>query len=338
MLEKLLDDVDYCIKIVEIENFTVDELFFKDYLDTENEKYNEKYEENILEIWKTIYENNKIKPTWNNILTYIQFLNIDEILYNFMKENSSILKNQKIDNISDDVIKTIIEYFNKKEDIDICNDLIPILRMKNFNIDINTLEYKILQIMIDINYFDFTIPYLNSLIAIDSEYDLIINYIVQNQEKFIDEIIGYETTISTNILFKLLDHNKINTSIKSSLLNIYVYIYASEKFINYILQNSKGIKVETVIQVLQYANEKEKLHLLNIFINKSTNNQIEIFFNQLDKPYHNLANRNKKHTVQIENNKDNLLIANTLKEKGYIHGYKFTKKNTIISCNIKQKK
>ena len=88
--------------------------------------------------------------TWENILIYWKNYNITECLKQFITINTDSLEKDNKIFMEDDFIRDFIKAdFNDE----VIEKLLPLLRMKEFDLDLDSLRQNILEIMVECNYF-----------------------------------------------------------------------------------------------------------------------------------------------------------------------------------------
>ena len=337
MLLKILSNQNFCVALIKLEQFKVHDI--KQFL----EKEIENHKEDIKIIWNTLLSNEKIEPIWENIMSYWEYFSFNETLIEYIIEHIEELKKENTSCCTDEFIQDFIlanfeNYIYEK--------LLPILRMKEFNFDIEKLTENMLSLMINIKYFDFTVTKCNYF---ENEYpNLTINYIVKNQEEFLDKV--KEINMSNKLLNELLTNDLIDSTIKNKVFDLFAENYMSQDIVLYIVSSGIEIKKSCFEVAWKYANlnQKERMFIDNLELLDC--NDLEKYFQALGEKYTRFIDRTSRHTVKLLGSEDHLKLAKYLEKIEYITSYEvvnkyknsqksdINKENKIIKYRIKQKK
>lgn len=218
--------------------------------------------------------------------------------------------------------------------------------MKEFNFDIEKLTENMLSLMINIKYFEFTVTKCNYF---ENEYpNLAINYIVKNQEEFLDKV--KEINMSNKLLNELLTNDLIDSTIKNKVFDLFAENYMSQDIVLYIVSSGIEIKKSCSEVAWKYANlnQKERMFIDNLELLDC--NDLEKYFQALGEKYTRFIDRTSRHTVKLLGSEDHLKLAKYLEKIEYITSYEvvnkyknsqksdINKENKIIKYRIKQKK
>lgn len=317
ILKQLLDQSDLCIEIIKHEEFCIEDIS-----DCMSELINEKkkYVENI---WNTLLLENKIARTWQNINSYWKIYKFSKILVDFIVFNVDELKTKTADSVEDAFIKNFIDLKFKEE---IYIKLLPILRMKKFDISLDSLPQNILKIMVEFKYFPFTLELYENIYNLYP--DIVIEYIIKNQSEFFANI--EKINIDKNLLENLLLNEMLESKIKYKLVDIYIPNYMTAK----IAENINKLKINLTNEIFYSAwscienDKKEQFMFDNIEIINA--DDIEHCFTELGgEKYSKLADRTKRHEVEIEKSIQNEKLAKYLKKIEYITSYEIKSNNNF---------
>ena len=177
MLSKLLQDRNMCIGLIKHENFLINNInvVLKDSIKNNREV--------IKGIWNTILMNEKVVVNWENICSYWQYFSMNENLLNYITKHIDELKNANVEYCDDKFIRSFIM---AGCEINIYEQLLPILRMSNFDIELEDLDNEMLEVMVNIGYFEFSTERYQYLFTANN--NLAIKYIAKNQERFLEQM------------------------------------------------------------------------------------------------------------------------------------------------------
>nr|WP_288348089.1 hypothetical protein [uncultured Anaerostipes sp.] len=338
MLSKILSNREKCVALIELEQFCLDDitLFFEEKI--------EDYKEDIQVIWDALLRNCKVAPIWKNIMTYWKYFFISQELVDYMRSQISKLKLASTYCCTDEFIKDFISADLKS---DMYEQLLPVLRMKDFDFELETLDRNILSVMIDIKYFDFTTSRYNYLFEVYP--DLAIKYIIKNQEEFFEQEVE-QIKMSSQLLNDLLTNQSIDNSVKVRLVDLFAENNMSEDIIDYIITKKIRITKACFEVAWTYANINQKGKMFRRNLELLNCDDLEKYFADLDGEYTEFANRGSRHVVVLGESTENIRLAKYLEKVQYITSYrieesnKFDKvsktyeKQKVIKYRIKQKK
>lgn len=340
LLHRVLGKKDICEELIKKENFQLcklEECLGAELAEVENQ-------EKIKFIWDSILNENKVVATWKNILIYWKNYNITECLKQFITINTNCLEKDNVIFMEDKFIRDFIKAdFNDK----VIEKLLPLLRMKEFDLDLDSLQQNILEIMVECNYFEFNIQYYNQIKEVNP--DIAFKFIINNQQQFVSLLDDFNMT--SNLLEKLLFDDKIDLEIKRVLFDQYVVDYMTE----YIAENMNdaGFSVTEKIfeEAKKYLNadKKEKLMLDNLGLFDNAEKMQE-YFEELEGDYYKLADRTRQHIVELKATQENKKLIRHLEEINYITSWECKYRNIynketeqdeqieMMRCRVKKKK
>lgn len=330
MLSKLLQDQNMCIELIKHENFLIDNInvVLKDSI--ENNK------EVIKGIWNTILMNEKVVVNWENIYSYWQNFLMSENLLNYIARHIDKLKNANVECCDDEFIRSFIM---AGCEINIYEQLLQILRMSDFDIKLEDLDNEILEVMVKIGYFEFSVERYQYLFTANN--NLAIKYIAKNQERFLEQI--DEIEMSSSLLEKLLNEKTISDLTMKKLISLFGEQYMSKKIAEYVaLRNIQVTKscFDIIWEYLEDENQRILLLINNIELFDADN--LQHYFSNLNGEYQQLADRSSRHEVDLIRSSNNLSLVEYLKKIEYITSYNIIDKydhnvdNKVIKCRIKR--
>jgi hypothetical protein len=340
-IEKIYDDENILVGLLNNENISDD-------MKVEIIKKQEILISNISEIitpklWKNLFEENKIKVDWNNILYYYQqYKEIDESLLKYINviENAQILSNTRINSDTEfmknskfDIllVEELLEKILLTDEIDI-NSYKLLIKANGYcylNLDISTLgEEKIIELVKE-GKLQSTIQNFNRLKEYTKEQH------IRLIEKNIDEFLAkYEEYIlDEKDISKILENPNITKKVKIEIIqkldetlicnkNIGKQIYdLMDRKIKYSMiflenlvknLNTTEMQVNIIIEQNQYLDEDEFIVLLNL----------------LENDYSKICNFDGKQTV-LKDNYYNKKLIEILHSREFITKDKEDKDKTI---------
>lgn len=263
--------------------------------------------------------------------TYAKRVDVDKFAH--VAEMSEIVENGYNLNIP--------RYVDKFED-SVIKKLLPVLPMKTFDLDVEQLPENILAIMVECNYFGYTIEYYQSIA--ERNEDIAVEYIVKNQAEFYNSLEDFSMT--KNVLERLLFEQKIPMDNREELFEKYAKTYMTEKIA--LNMNAEGFKVTKTLFDIAWEilseNQKERLMIANLELLNV--DDMEKCFGELSGQYSVLTERTKRRNIKLDNTENNRKLVEYLKKIDYITSSWEEEKTDSngnrqvisIGCKIKQKK
>lgn len=330
MLSKLLQDQNMCIGLIKHENFLINNInvVLKDSIKNNREV--------IKGIWNTILMNEKVVVNWENICSYWQYFSMNENLLNYITKHIDELKNANVEYCDDKFIRSFIM---AGCEINIYEQLLPILRMSNFDIELEDLDNEMLEVMVNIGYFEFSTERYQYLFTANN--NLAIKYIAKNQERFLEQI--DEIEMSSSLLEKLLNEKTISDVTMKKLISLFGEQYMSKKIAEYVALRNIQVTKSCFDIIWKYlADENQRILLLINNIELFDADNLQHYFSNLNGEYQQLANRSSRHEVDLIKSNNNLSLVEYLKKIEYITSYSIIDKhdhdidNKVIKCRIKR--
>lgn len=330
LLRRILEESDLCASVICLENFEIEKL--ADCLEQEIQNKRDK----VKVVWNTLLEQNKIGISWENTMLYWKYYSISNYLKKFIEVNVDKLSVEKNNYVTDNFAKDII---NAKFEDSVLKKLLPVLPMKTFDLDVEQLPENILAIMVECNYFGYTIEYYQSIA--ERNEDIAVEYIVKNQAEFYNSLEDFPMT--KNVLERLLFEQKIPMDNREELFEKYAKTYMTEKIA--LNMNAEGFKVTKTLFDIAWEilseNQKERLMIANLELLNV--DDMEKCFGELSGQYSVLSERTKRCKVKLDNTENNRKLVNYLEKIGYITSSWEEKTDSngqviIIGCRIKQKR
>ncbi len=330
LLERSIDDQALCNKIIKHENFCIDDITrcCKALL-AENKSA-------VKVIWDLLLENEKILPVWKNVSGYWSEFELSQYLIDYIEKHVDDLVHADSHCIKDDFIRKFIQANVASEVFAV---LLPYIRMNNFDIALNTLDVEKLIVMINCQYFNFTIEYYEEISR--SFPDLRVEFILKNQTEYIDVI--NDIQLDSSLMEGLLFSDRLNNQTAQMLIDNFGARYMTVR----IATNLSVLGLEVDLEIFKAAwgclgeSDKQKLMLNNLSLLDA--DSLYSCFTDLGINYSDFLDRSKQRTVELLDTLENRKLAERLLEVKYITSYKPNVKKTVeanrvtavITCRIK---
>ena len=181
----------------------------------------------------------------------------------------------------------IQEFIESDLESQVYSRLLPILRMKDFNINLETLSEDMLSLMIKIRYFDFSITRYNYL---NMQHPILaITYIEKNQKEFLEQV--NEVTMTSELLNELLSNKSIEFVTKSKLVDFFADKYMSQDIVSCITNDNYKITKSCFENAWQYADSKQKKQLFMRNFELLGVDDLETYFGDLGGQFKDFASR-----------------------------------------------
>lgn len=337
MLSKILKNPKFCEELIKREQFLVEDInkFLAEYIESNKE--------DVKVIWDILLSNGKIKPTWENMMSYWTHFSFSNTLAEYITQETQKLESVDAACCTDQFIQEFIE---RDLEGQVYSQLLPILRMKDFNINFETLSEDMLSLMIEIKYFDFTIARYNYL---NMQHPILaITYIEKNQEEFLEQV--NEVTMTNELLNELLSNKSIEFVTKSKLVDCFADKYMSQDIVSCITNDNYKITKSCFENAWQYADSKQKKQLFMRNFELLGVDDLETYFGDLGGQFEEFASRIYRHDAHLPETEENFRLGEYLKKVEYITSYEsvkrdsfdevlgFQKNKKMIKYRIKQKR
>lgn len=266
-------------------------------------------------VWNSIVSMGKMKPSWKNIYAYWQHLGFTDTLIEFLQISTSTLIKDDVSCIEDEAF--IREFIQSNIDINSFRNLIVKLRWEGFDIPIDTLDESKVAILIESYYFKFDKGIYEEISSIYPK--LAVEFIINNQRNYMD--IHDVLDMNSTLLEDLILGERFSRANAQILLDLYGEDYMSIA----IARKIGGIGLEISISVFDAAwsvlDIKEKEDLMMMCLDMLDANTFEKCFSEIGGHYSELADRSRRHTVNLDDNLNNSKLAQRLREIGYITSF-----------------
>lgn len=262
-------------------------------------------------IWDALLAKNVVAINWENVISYWKVYKLSDELKKYISAHAGELCGMDVAEVPDDFIRQFIQVDAEPVTKQI---LIPVLRMKSFDLAISSIDEITLDIMIGCNYFEFTASYYAAVNKCSS--DLGLKFILKNQ----DEYMNLKASISmTSGLFEgLICSRNIKPEYRARLFSEYGKNHMTEKVALHMnelqLPITKDIFNVAWSRVTQEKHTELLLENCTIF----NANELEQRFREIGGEYLELADRTRRHDVILSDTPQNKKLAEHLKTVGYI--------------------
>lgn len=294
--------------------------------------------------WPTLIKDEKIKITWNNVITfYKQFIIEKDILLNYLNKEK-VYKELSRNDINDEISKFGKDYLEGFAREIILNDklteacfkeLVKSITYRNIEIDLDNIKLERIDIIIQDKIIGLTKKNYDKLkerFANENKHILLIE---KNLDEYVKNYTEYDLD-STDIL-KLLDAPIENDKKLFVINNMNMQLVDEStiltyKIVDFMLNNDILSKLETKLlsKIISNNNvtEKEKILILINQIEFMDKDKTFQFLNLISDVYSNLSEMDNE--ITIENNYYNEKLAKVLKSKDYINAFEPYNEETII--------
>lgn len=319
MLIRLKDEKDLQLQLVDRETFHLDRIeeCAGDRIQAEKDTWRP--------VWDALLAKNVVAINWENVISYWKVYKLSDELKKYISAHAGELRGMDVTEVPDDFIRQFIQVDVEPVSKQI---LIPVLRMKSFDLAISSIDEITLDIMIGCNYFEFTASYYAAVNKCSS--DLGLKFILKNQ----DEYMNLKASISmTSGLFEgLICSRNIKPEYRARLFSEYGKNHMTEKVALHMnelqLPITKDIFNVAWSRVTQEKHTELLLENCTIF----NANELEQRFREIGGEYLGLLERTKRHEVVLSATPQNRKLAEHLKTVGYITSWEEKNGMTVDSA------
>lgn len=304
MLIRLKDQQGLQLQLIQKESFHLDsiEACAGEWVKSEDDKWRP--------IWNALLEKNVVSINWENIISYWKVYKLSNELKQYISLHADELSKKNIEVVPDNFIQ---EFILTDVEITVKEKLLPVLRMKDFNIALSSIDESTLQVMIDYQYFVFTVATYSDVDSVSSDMSLI--FILKNQDAYMN--LHEDISMTSNLLEKLLA-SSLQQEYKSKLFSAYAEEYMTKKIAlqMYTLHMpvTKGIFAKAWTCVDE--GEQEQLLLENCTVLDAV--ELAQKFKEMGGNHTALADRTRRHEVNLSATSQHIQLAKYLESIGYI--------------------
>lgn len=307
---KLLDyEYEECIKVVDKEDVLVadiNDVFYG--LQIKNKTI----PNGAQEIIEYIFECDKVKVCWNNIVSAFDRFGFTSTILNYIKTNLQLLLECDDINIVDK--KLIKNILSEEWSDDNYRILLRTFIIEKFTEPFGAYTEQQIRLMIENCYLDFSPErYIEMKVAFPA---LATEYLIQYKEEFLEKIDEYDIEIS--VIDELIASVKISEQEKSVLILSRGVHEVDSQMAQWIRNTKQILPKEYICETWKLLELSQKYELLQNHIEVFDANDLQHMFMELDEIYHDLADRSRKHKVSFCRNETNIVLMKYLKKIKYL--------------------
>ena len=267
--------------------------------------------DNWITVWNALLEKGAVTVSWKNVLDYWKVYQVSDELKEYISHHAEELSGMDTASVEDDFIKAFI---NANFKIEVKQKLLPVLKLNDFDLDITSLDEFTLRIMIACNYFEFTVERYSVISSISPE--IATDVILKKQDEYME--LKENIPMSGNLLERLLFSKCFSVKNKNQLFTEYAENYMTEK----IAEQMKELNMPVTKYIFNIAwgciGEKKREGLLLDNCTLFDADELERYFGELGGPYAELADRTRRHDVNLPVTDRNKALATHLRKLEYI--------------------
>ncbi len=295
---------------------------------------------NDIDLWDTLFKENKIEADWDNILYYYEEFEIDKTLIEYlnMEENYGELSKFKINNETDFEKDTILQDFNKKLILlkylsdEAYKYLIKSIWFVNYqSLSFKELSKSKIDSILSTNILSLTQNNIDNLKENFTPKHIIL--IEKNKDDFIEKL--NEFSINADDVLIILNSSKFTDLEKFQVIeNIDITVFndshaLKEKVSKLYIDDNRNIEDLRLFEKLFYNKDNQinewALELYISQIDNWTCDECQTYIVEFDEPYNELLDKNAS-KLYMEDTKLNRLLLDKLKDKECISSYDEHKK------------
>ena len=286
-------------------------------------------------VWQKWLSTNKVKSTWENIITYYSKIGFDIVLQQFLEQN--ITKNNLPINEGvsfDDCFSRDIIISNIQNDV--LEKLIPLLSTET-TIEIKQIRNENLKLLIIHDYFEIDQNFINNL----TEYhpNLFADTLILYHKEIIDNKLTYE--IKNGDDARIIESKRLNDQEKINIICSSTNYSLSNQSLLFFRKYEKRLPETLFWKTWEGLSRDLKYQLIINQLTYLKLDDISKCFTDLDDVYKGLSNRDWRHKEYLSVSDYNLALLNGLMKKGYISSYKHLPPNEIneerYECWVRKK-
>lgn len=305
MLSRLKGEKDLQLQLIDRETFHLEciEECAGDQIQAEKENWRP--------VWDALLAKNVVAINWENVISYWKVYKLSDQLKKYISVHAGELCGMDAAEVPDDFIRQFIQVDVEPVTKQI---LIPVLRMKSFDLAISSIDKITLEIMIDCKYFEFTAS--NYSAVKDVSPNLSLQFVLNNQ----DEYMKLKTSISmtTGLFEGLICSRNLKPEYRAQLFSEYGKNHMTEKVALHM--NELQLPVTKEIFNVAWSQVSQEMHTELLLENCTIFNadELEQRFREIGGEYLELADRTRRHDVILSDTPQNKKLAEHLKTVGYI--------------------
>lgn len=309
LIKRSITEVERCQKIIKFQSFCLSNITL-----CCSEEYS-KHKSELMSIWNTLLEYNKVEPLWENIDRYWSHFGWTSALCDYVSEHVDILANKSSDCLYDDALRK--DFIQSDIKPPVFTKLLKHMHLADFDIPLACIHEVNVKAMIEEHYFGFTADRYKEL---DGCYPALCEtFILENKDGFLAEASGIALKAETFENLVLSDN--IDTQTKGSVIKLFGTTLMTERVAEYICLFQFAINKDVFDAAWGVLNKVKQKELMFNYLNLLIDVDFEKCFSELGKPYQELADRNRRHNVIIPENDEHINLAKRLQHVNYITSY-----------------
>lgn len=305
MLVRLEGEIELQVKLVEQENF---------YIDSINECAGEHVRTNRddwMPVWDALLKKNAAKISWENVFDYWEVYQFSEALKNYVALHAEKLVEMDTTVIDDSFIKAlIVADFEQK----IEQKILPVLRLKKFDLDIASIEESTLRIMIDCNYFGFTADRYSNVNAVSSDAGL--RFVIKNQEEYMS--LRDSIPMTSSLLEQLIFNDDFDADNRIQVFSDYAENYMTDTIAMQMRSHDLPVTKDIFVAAWNCTAGENHVELLLDYCTLLNADELEQYFAEIRNPYSELSDRSRRHEVNLSITDKHKAMAEYLKKIEYL--------------------
>lgn len=305
ILVRLEGKTELQVKLVEQENFQLDCI---DDCAGEHVRANK---DDWMPVWDALLKKNAVKIDWENVFEYWKVYRFSEALKTYVALQAEKLAEMDTSVVDDSFIKAFIAAdFEQK----IEQELLPVLRLEKFDLDIASIEESTLRIMIDCNYFEFTVDRYSNVKAVSSDVGL--RFVIKNQEEYMS--LRDSIPMTSNLLEQLVFNDDFDAENRSQVFCDYAESYMTEKIAMQMKLRDLPVTKDIFVAAWNCTDGENHVELLLDYCMLLNADELEQYFAEIRDPYSELSDRSRRHEVGLPITDKNKAMAEYLKKIEYL--------------------
>lgn len=307
LIDRIFPNIALCQKLIEHENMCISNLesCCSDRL--------QESPDSVRQIWDFILGNQKLKPTWENILIYKNAFNFTPKLISFMVSASAELGKANTDNVP----HSFIQDFIKANDNEAFPILIPHLRLDPFDVPLSQIAEKNVSLLIDYRHIPFTPDQMKEL---KKQYpSLQAKFILQNQAAAFSEL--NSVLMDQNLFQELLLDPRLESQYRQTLFDSYYQKYLNAQIADKVDELGISVNHDEFEEVWQLLSDGERENFLLSHLEILNRDDFEKCFANMEPPFNLLSNRTQRNQVTVPWKDGIKQLLDRLKAIKYITSY-----------------
>lgn len=305
MLIQLEGETEIQIKLVEQESFCMD------CIDDCAGEHVRAHKNAWMSVWNALLKKNAVKVSWENVFDYWKVYQFSEALKEYVDLHAEKLAEMDTAVVDDSFIKAFIEADFQQE---IERKLLPVLRLKKFDLEISSIAEPTLRIMVNCQYFEFTADRYTAVNDVSSEIG--IKFILKNQEDYMS--LSDSIPMTSSLLEQLVFNDDFAVNNRHQVFCDYAESYMTEKIAMQMKVHDLPVSKDIFEAAWNCTAQEDHIELLLDYCTILNAEDLEQYFAELSAPYSELSDRSRRHEVSLPVKDKNKALAEYLKKIGYL--------------------